>query len=184
MLDPWRLLKLVDSLTGIPRIGWVNAGVKHPETVAEHTLLVSYIAASLAKSMGLDAGKAALLAMVHDAAESMTGNVSKMVRDKMGLSQWRMLEAGIVGELGFGDEFNEYVDLKSQEAVLVAISDKLATLIRACYYRELGYDTLALIKNYLSEVKELLGKVNNIRLNALLNDALIKCDEGQDLRNQ
>ena len=177
MLNLWRLLKLVDSLSGIPRIGWVNAGVKNPETVAEHTLLVSYIAASLAKSMGFDAGKASLLALIHDAAESVTGNASRVVRDKMGLSQWRMLEASIVGELGFSNEFNEYVNLKSPEAIIVAVSDKLATLIRACQYRELGYDTLALVENYLSEVKEFLSKVNNGELSGLLNDVLIKCSE-------
>ncbi|WP_291767706.1 HD domain-containing protein [Caldivirga sp. UBA161] len=180
MLNLWRLLKLVDSLAGIPRIGWVNAGVRGPETVAEHTLLASYIAASLAKLMGLDAGKASLLALIHDAAESVTGNVSRIVRDKMGLNQWRLLEANIVGELGFGDEFNEYVNLKSPEAIVVAISDKLATLIRACQYRELNYGTSDLVRNYLSEVKELLNRVNNKELNELLNDVLIKCSENKD----
>ncbi len=175
MLNLWRLLKLVDSLAGIPRIGWVNAGVKDPETVAEHTLLVSYIAASLAKSMGLNAGKATLLALIHDAAESVTGNVAKIVRDKMGLSQWRMLEASVVGELGFSDEFNEYVNLGSPEAIIVAISDKLATLIRACQYSELNYDTSPLVENYLIEVRELLNKLNNGELNELLKDALTKC---------
>jgi putative hydrolase of HD superfamily len=175
--NPWRLLKLVDSLMGIPRIGWVNAGVRDPETVAEHTLLVSYIAASLAKEMGLDAGKAALLALIHDAAESALGNASRAVRDRVGLGNWRVLEMSVLSELGFGEEFSEYAGLSSREALVVAVSDKLATLIRACQYAKQGYDAADLVKNYLNEVKELLGRLGNSELSGLIEGYLADCGD-------
>ncbi len=162
---------------GIPRIGWVNAGVRDPETVAEHTLLVSYIAASLAKEMGLDAGKAALLALIHDAAESTLGNVPRAVRDRVGLSNWRLLEMGVLSELGFGEEFSEYAGLSSREALVVAVSDKLATLIRACQYAKQGYDAADLVKNYLNEVRELLGRLGNSELSGLIEGYLADCGD-------
>ena len=162
---------------GIPRIGWVNAGVRDPETVAEHTLLVSYIAASLAKEMGLDAGKAALLSLIHDAAESTLGNVPRAVRDRVGLSNWRLLEMGVLSELGFGEEFSEYAGLSSREALVVAVSDKLATLIRACQYAKQGYDTADLAKNYLNEVRELLGRLGNSELSDVIEGYLADCGD-------
>lgn len=177
MPNLWRLLKLVDSLSWLPRIGWVNAGVRDPETVAEHTLLVSYIAIELAKAMNLNPGKASLMALLHDAAESELGNASRFVRDSLGMDKWRMLEMSVVSKLGFGEEFSSLINQSEPEALVVAISDKLATLMRACLYAEQGYDTVELVKHYMGEVKELLGKVGDGRLSDAVNEVLVKCSD-------
>ncbi|MFP3207380.1 MAG: hypothetical protein RXQ73_01760, partial [Caldivirga sp.] len=83
----------------------------------------------------------------------------------------------VLSELGFGEEFSEYAGLSSREALVVAVSDKLATLIRACQYAKQGYDAADLVKNYLNEVKELLGRLGNSELSGLIEGYLADCGD-------
>lgn len=158
-MDLDKLTAVVDALCDLPRIGWVGKGVSDPETVGEHTILVALLAAQLAKSMGLDAGHAALLALIHDVSEHRLGDVAREVREA-DMENWRRLELEIASELGFGEEFREYSTMASDEAKVVAISDKLATLLRACLYKNRGADVSHLIKWYSDAVKSMLGYLN------------------------
>lgn len=171
----WRLIRLVDSLSGIPRIGWVSVGVRDAETVAEHILLTSYIAVVLAKEAGLDEARAALMALVHDVAEASLGNAARIIRDRVGLSEWRRIEGMVVDELGFGSEFRDYVNQETPEARLVALSDKLATFLRACQYAKMGYDSSGLVKYYAGEVKESSARLGNDKVSRLIEDILREC---------
>ncbi|MFP3043984.1 MAG: HD domain-containing protein [Thermocladium sp.] len=168
------LPRVIDALCRLPRIGWVNRGISDPETVCSHTLLTAYIAINLAKASGLDAGKAALLALIHDVAEHKLGDVVREVRE-MDMDYWRELEQGVANELGLGKEFQEYSEGISGEARVVMISDKLATLLRACRYREQGEDVESLITYYSKAVKSMLSYLNGdaaAQVEAIINSCL------------
>ena len=57
------------------RTGWIKSGIEEPESVADH----SYRAALLAMVVpltGVDAGRCMRMALVHDLAESIVGDIT------------------------------------------------------------------------------------------------------------
>ena len=160
MADPWRITRIVDALFQIPRIGWVSSGVKGAETVAQHIMLTAYLAIAIAREAGLNVGKAALLALIHDLPEAELGNPSRGVREAIGMDKWRALESSVASSLGLGEFYGEYSSSSSAEAQVVKLSDKLATFIRACEYLKMGYDTGELVEYYRGEVLEALKSLD------------------------
>ena len=82
------LLKAVHDLKLLPRTGWLFAGVRQPESVAEHSYATCWLALLLAEEIntqwqqvGLDAplnvNRVVLIALVHDLAESLVTDLPK-----------------------------------------------------------------------------------------------------------
>ena len=75
--DAARILELlhrVEPLKHLPRTGWVDRGVSTPESVAAHSWRLALLAWIMADSLGLDAGRAMKIALVHDVPEAVTGD--------------------------------------------------------------------------------------------------------------
>lgn len=71
-----RFMLEADKLKAVDRSGWVIRKVKNHEHVADHsysTALLSYI---MAKKYGLDANRCMVMALTHDMAEIITGDVA------------------------------------------------------------------------------------------------------------
>lgn len=68
------------ELKRIPRTGWFSAKVRHPETVAEHSFRTACIAYALALEEGVDAEKACVACLFHDAAEARTLDAHKVAK--------------------------------------------------------------------------------------------------------
>src|SRR5512140_3852220 len=68
-----------NNLKSVPRSGWVMHGVPEAESVADHTFGVAFVALALAQALGtdtpLDRGKLLSTALLHDLAESLTGDI-------------------------------------------------------------------------------------------------------------
>src|SRR5438045_2773079 len=62
------------------RAGWWQAGVRDPESVAEHTARVAQLAGLLATEEGADPARAAYLALWHDTQETRTGDLPHTVK--------------------------------------------------------------------------------------------------------
>src|SRR5207248_9908325 len=62
-------------LKRLRRAGWWHAGVRDPESVAEHSLRVAHLAALLAAEEGADPARASFLAIWHDTQETRTGDL-------------------------------------------------------------------------------------------------------------
>lgn len=58
------------ELKRVKRSGWWTAGIKDPESVAEHSYRTAIIAFVLAKMEGLDANKLCTAALFHDLREA------------------------------------------------------------------------------------------------------------------
>src|SRR3954453_4922723 len=67
-------------LKRLRRSGWWHAGIRDPESVAEHSLRVSQLAALIAAEEGGDPARAALLALWHDSQETRTGDLPHTAR--------------------------------------------------------------------------------------------------------
>ncbi|OGP95008.1 MAG: hypothetical protein A2157_03020 [Deltaproteobacteria bacterium RBG_16_47_11] len=135
------------QLKRVKRSGWWIAGVKDPESVAEHTFRTAVIAYLLARLEGADTGKAVLLALFHDLPETRTNDAHRIVRryadwrdvDKKAMSeQSKRLPEEVANEVvSFFEEFEKEV---SSEAKLARDADLLECLIQAREYQALGYN--------------------------------------------
>ncbi|KAF1752305.1 hypothetical protein GCK72_018859 [Caenorhabditis remanei] len=73
----FEILDVLDSLKHLKRTGWVNCGVPEPETVACHMYRMAVLAMTLEGQIdGLDTVRAVKMALVHDIAESIVGDIT------------------------------------------------------------------------------------------------------------
>lgn len=133
-----------EKLKDEPRRGWkLKAGVKHPESVAEHTYGVAILAMLLADERGLDAEKCTKMALLHDLSEVITGdmmpgeNSNKRVEENRAVRKLlKKLPHNISKR--YLEIWNEFKSGKSKEAKLVHEIDKLEMVIQASRYRRDG----------------------------------------------
>src|SRR4051794_5293762 len=68
------LAEAAGALKEVRRKGWGDRGLSDAESVADHSYRVALLAWALARARGLDAGRALLIALVHDLAEAEVGD--------------------------------------------------------------------------------------------------------------
>lgn len=68
------------QLKQLPRAGWLLAGVRDPESVAEHSFRVGVLAYIIAALEGADPDRAAALGLFHDLPETRIGDVPSVGR--------------------------------------------------------------------------------------------------------
>ncbi len=147
------LVAVVDTLCNIKRIGWLQRGIENAETVCQHSLLAALLAGEIAAELkargyGVDPAQAIAVAAIHDLAEAELGHPGNGVRSSV---DWGSLELDAMRRLypHLYGLFEQYRRAEGDLGVLVSFADKLATLIRACKYAELGYKTEDLIEAFL-----------------------------------
>lgn len=59
-----------------PRTGWVRSGVRAPESIADHMYRMSIMAMTMAGSAEYDQQRLVKLAIVHDLAEAIVGDIA------------------------------------------------------------------------------------------------------------
>lgn len=137
------LLRL-NRLKTTPRTGWAQRGVPQVESVADHTCGVALTALTLAELIPgeWDRGKILTMAILHDLAESVTGDLSlggsRLLPEgaKAEMEQRAMSE--LLDGLGFGASWltvwREFADLASGEARIVRDADRVDLLTQALVY--------------------------------------------------
>lgn len=135
------------QLKNLSRAGWLLLGIPAPESVAEHSLRVGIVGATLAAMDGADPGRTALLALFHDAHETRIGDVPSVGRayvrtDKPEAITARQTEA-MPHEVAkmFQDLTAEYEAGETIESRLAHDADKVETLLQAIEYGAQGHDT-------------------------------------------
>jgi putative hydrolases of HD superfamily len=132
------------TLKRLPRTGWLNAGIKHPETIAEHSHRTALIGAILAVMEGADPAKVALMGVVHDTQETRVGDIAYIGRRYVKAADNRDVTADqITGAppavrdalAAIVDEIETY---ETREAIIHRDADKLECLFQAIEYREAG----------------------------------------------
>lgn len=181
----------VNRLKGIKRSGWVERGVKDPETVAGHSFMVALMVLVLAKEReiaeNIDREKVVKMALIHDLAEAETGDIiteesrsrgegemsrkEKLRLERKGLE--KMLSnldrepAGEIKEL-----WEEYERGKTREAKFVRDIDLAEMLLQAYrYYKEGNFQRP--LEGFWDERN--LGKIKNEKIRKMVRDVV-----GQD----
>ena len=144
--DLAKFLYELGQLKRVRRSGWWIAGVKDPETVAEHSFRTAVIAYLLARLEGVDPGKAVLMALFHDMPETRTNDAHRIVRR---YADWEDVDKKAINEqcTRLPDEmgkqmvtlFEEFEKEVSPEAKVVRDADLLECIVQAREYQTLGY---------------------------------------------
>ncbi|MDX8036485.1 HD domain-containing protein [Lentzea sp. BCCO 10_0856] len=131
-------------LKRIRRSGWWHAGVRDPESVAEHSMRVAQLAALLAAEEGADPARASFIALWHDTQETRTGDLPHTISGYMTKPDPRRITADQTASLPEASRdavraaVDEYEDQQSVEALCAKDADKLEMLLQAVEYRDVG----------------------------------------------
>jgi len=166
MEDIARFLLEIGVLKNVKRSGWWMAGVKDPETVAEHSYRTAIIGYFLAKKEGADAEKVMKMCLFHEMAETRLNDVHKVgqryiehkeTEKKILKEQLSSLQKDIADDLmKLHEEFHEG---KTKEAIISKDADWLENAIQAKEYRDAGYK---LTEEWMENIRKLL-KTNSAK---------------------
>ncbi|MCS7051748.1 MAG: HD domain-containing protein [Thermomicrobium sp.] len=155
--------RTIGRLKMVRRQGWIDRGVHDPESVADHSFRLALMAWILAQERtDLDAGRAAVIALVHDLAEAIVGDrtpfdaalqagadptllfrqrpvydpeaeARKTAAERAALHQLAALLPPSVGQRVI-EVWEEYEAMNTAEARFVRQLDKLETVLQALEY--------------------------------------------------
>ena len=131
-------------LKRIRRAGWWHAGVRDPESVAEHSMRAAQLAALIAAEEGADSERAAFLALWHDTQETRTGDLPHTATKYLNKPEPREITADQTARLPDRSRevvraaVDEYERKQSPEAYCAKDADKLEMLLQAVEYRDIG----------------------------------------------
>ena len=171
MKEAQRVFLQILSLKRTKRTGWVRRGIRHPESVADHSFGCALLALLLAPHLeGVDENTLLKMILIHDLAESdpTVGDITpfdgvsaaeKHQREEVAMQK-------ICSALENGDEllalWNDYEEKISPEAKIAHQIDKLEMALQARDYEQSE-------KIDLSEfVKEAKGKMEDPPLKKFL----------------
>ncbi|KAF9921607.1 HD domain-containing protein 2 [Linnemannia zychae] len=142
-----QFLHIVEKLKRTKRTGWVNHGVKPAESIADHMYRMGIMAMLIdEKTAGVDKNKCIKMAIVHDLAESLVGDITPYdgvsVEDKHAQERNAMqyLCHDLLGWTPQAQEISalwaEYEDASTPEALLVKDFDKFEMILQASEYEK------------------------------------------------
>jgi putative hydrolases of HD superfamily len=143
------MLLQAGRLKTTPRTGWHQRGVPAPESVADHSHGVALISLALLGSTdtaGLDRARVLAMAIAHDVAESVTGDLSLGASRLLPPGAKAAAEEAAMDELLEGLPFRadwqalwqEFEEQETPEAKLVRDADRLDLLATALTYERAG----------------------------------------------
>ncbi|WP_030666666.1 HD family hydrolase [Streptomyces rimosus] len=133
------------ALKRAKRSGWWIAGVKDPETIAEHSFRTAVIGSVLAMMEGADPAKVALLCTFHDTQETRVGDIPWIGRRYLKATKNEDVTADQVADAhpavaaGIRAVVEEYENGDSPEVAVAHDADKLECMIQGIEYLEQGY---------------------------------------------
>lgn len=131
-------------LKRIRRAGWWQAGVRDPESVAEHTMRVAQLAALLAVEEGANPERSALLGLWHDSQEARTGDLPHSAKPYLAKPDPQNITADQTERLPEPARdlvrlaVEEFERGESAEAQCAHDADSLEMLLQAVEYRDVG----------------------------------------------
>jgi len=143
----------VGKLKSLPRTGWVNRGIPHPETVDQHMYRSQFIAYDLAKKLGEDPIACAHMMMIHDLPEAKAGDITpgcgitKQEKAALELAAAEYL-AKLSGNPEFLTVFLEYEAKETLRAKICNDADQLECLVQALEYARLYPDKRPLLESF------------------------------------
>lgn len=171
-----KIHEYISRLKELKRTGWIQRGVKDPETVASHSYAVALLTMMIADLRGLDALDAIRMALIHDLAESTIGDLTPKMKAEL-----KDLEEK---ERRFFENLGKFMPERLAETYLNAWrrfskgEDEVSRLVREVDKLERGLQAIKYLKKGYSEVKEIyessLNELKDPELKRVLEEALKK----------
>lgn len=145
------LAERIVTLKLLPRTGWLQRGVAAAESVAEHSFGVAALALIFAATdPTLDRSRLLAIAIIHDMAEALLGDLPLTARRLLGEHTKRDAEYRALAELFAAmpererlvELWQDYASGVTREARLVKALDRAETLAQALAYERAGNDDL------------------------------------------
>ncbi|XP_041018716.1 5'-deoxynucleotidase HDDC2 isoform X2 [Juglans microcarpa x Juglans regia] len=143
-------LSLCHCLKKTKRTGWVRREIKDPESIADHMYRMGLMALIASDIPGVDRDKCIKMAIVHDIAEAIVGDITpsdgiskaeKSRREREALDHMCKLLGGGSRAQEIGELWSEYEENSSPEAKVVKDLDKVEMVLQALEYEnEQGKD--------------------------------------------
>ncbi|RAO24840.1 hypothetical protein MED15_00598 [Micromonospora noduli] len=130
------------------RTGWWFAGVKQPESIAEHSFRTALIGMMLAAMEGADPARVSMLCVLHDTQETRITDIPHIAKRYLTAVPNTAVTADQVAACppAVADVITaavaEYEAGETLEAVVARDADKLECLIQAVEYRHQGIDNV------------------------------------------
>ncbi|KAF6364538.1 HD domain containing 2 [Rhinolophus ferrumequinum] len=139
-----QFLRLVGQLKRVPRTGWVYRNVERPESVSDHMYRMA-VMALVTKDDHLNKDRCVRLALVHDLAECIVGDIApadnipkeeKHRREEEAMKQLTQLLSKDLGKELY-ELWEEYETQSSAEAKFVKQLDQCEMILQASEYEDL-----------------------------------------------
>lgn len=130
------------------RTGWWFTGVKHPESIAEHSFRTALIGMMLAAMEGADPARVSMMCVLHDTQESRITDIPHIAKRYLTAAPNTTVTADQVAACPpeVADVITaavaEYEAGETLEAVVARDADKLECLVQAVEYRHQGIDNV------------------------------------------
>ncbi|XP_023521188.1 HD domain-containing protein 2-like isoform X2 [Cucurbita pepo subsp. pepo] len=160
-------LTLCQRLKTTKRTGWVRRRVKDPESIADHMYRMGVMALISSDIPGIDRDKCIKMAIVHDIAEAIVGDITpfdgvskleKSRREQEALDHMcKVLGGSRAKEIG--ELWMEYENNSSPEAKIVKDLDKVEMILQALEYEsEQGKDLDEFFRSTAGKFQTELGR--------------------------
>jgi 5'-deoxynucleotidase YfbR-like HD superfamily hydrolase len=144
-----KFFETASKLKDVQRTGWVERGMKNPETSADHSLMVALIVLVLGNRRKLDMEKMLKMALVHDLPEAIVGDIISKDNWEAGGTMWNHEKvsrerpamkklSSLSGSKEILELWEEFEGQKTHEAIFVKEVDRLATIFQAMEYHKTG----------------------------------------------
>ncbi|KAJ4833121.1 hypothetical protein Tsubulata_006224 [Turnera subulata] len=136
-------LSLCHRLKTTKRAGWVKRGVRDPESISDHMHRMGLMALAAPDIPGIDRDKCVKMAIVHDIAEAIVGDITpscgvskeeKSRREREALEHMCQLLGGGSRAKEISQLWMEYEENSSPEAKIVKDFDKVEMILQALEY--------------------------------------------------
>ena len=135
---------IVGRLKRTPRAGWVEVGIRQPESVADHIFRTTILGMIYADMEGLDQLKLLRMALIHDLPEAIIGDLTPSKKTEKSKEKEEVAISQILDLLPkkqrekYMMAWNEYQEGKTREAKAVRQLEKLEMALQAKEYEEAG----------------------------------------------
>ncbi|RLG01143.1 MAG: hypothetical protein DRN49_01930 [Thaumarchaeota archaeon] len=171
-----KLHEYISRLKELRRTGWIQRGVKNPETVASHSYAVALLTMIIADLRGLNVLDAVKMALIHDLAESIIGDLTPKMKAELKDLEER--------ERRFFEDLVKLMPKKLAETYLDIWrrfskgEDEVSKLVREVDKLERGLQAIKYLRKGYAEVKEIyesaLNELRDPELKRVLEEALNK----------
>ncbi|KAI9478870.1 MAG: hypothetical protein EXX96DRAFT_525720 [Benjaminiella poitrasii] len=139
-----RFLHVIENLKRTKRTGWLDNGIKQPESISDHMHRMG-VMAMLVNDPSINRERCIKMAIVHDLAEAVVGDITphagvskeeKFTLEKNAMDSFKESLGNTETANEIVDLWHEYEDASTPEALFVKDLDKFEMIVQALEYEK------------------------------------------------